>query len=350
VDLSPLSRRGFLAAASLLGLRVGYGLEGVSSAIEQATAAPKGRKPEVRTAGIRMVPVAGKYRVWTKRVEPCRRPLAGPPKILTLHGGPGATHEYLECFEDFLPQRGIEYYYYDQLGSAYSDQPDDPTLWTVERFREEVEQVRAGLGLEDFYLYGQSWGGLLAIEYALKYQKHLKGLIVSNMVGSWASYVDYVKELRRELPPAAIRVLEEYEAKQQYEAPEYQEVLMKELYRKRICRLDPWPEPVERAFRHLNPQVYNTMQGPSEFVPTGNLKSWNRWKDLHAIRVPTLLSVGRYDEMRVADVQKMGTLMPRARVSVCEQGSHFSMWDDQEAYFQALTGFVESVERQSAQS
>ncbi|MBI4553609.1 MAG: proline iminopeptidase-family hydrolase, partial [Candidatus Latescibacteria bacterium] len=141
---------------------------------------------EVKTGGVRMVTVDGKYKVWTKGVG------SGPIKMLTLHGGPGATHEYFECFEDFLPQQGIQFFYYDQLGSAYSDQPDDLSLWTVERFREEVEQVRAGLGLENFYLYGQSWGGMLAIEYALKYQSHLKGLIISNMTASIPSYVEYI--------------------------------------------------------------------------------------------------------------------------------------------------------------
>jgi len=121
-----------------------------------------------KSAGIRLIEVDGKYKVWTKKVG------SGRIKVLTLHGGPDCTHEYLECFEDFLPQQGVEFYYYDQLGSAYSDQPDDPKLWTVERFREEVEQVRKGLGLEEFYLFGHSWGGMLGIEYALKYQKHLK--------------------------------------------------------------------------------------------------------------------------------------------------------------------------------
>jgi proline iminopeptidase len=265
--------------------------------------------------------------------------------MLTLHGGPGVTHEYFECFEDFLPQQGIEFYYYDQLGSAYSDQPDDPSLWTVERFREEVEQVRTALGLEHCYLYGQSWGGLLAIEYALKYQRHLKGLIVSNMAASWASYVDYITELRRQLPGSAIQILEKYEATKEYDAPEYQAVLLKELYTKHICRLDPWPDPVERTFRHLNPKVYNTMQGPSEFVPTGTLRTWDRWKDLPTITVPTLLMVGRYDEMRVADIQKMGKLIPHARVSICENGSHLSMWDDQEAYFRDLLRFIKDTER-----
>jgi proline iminopeptidase len=293
---------------------------------------------EVKTGGVRLIPVDGKYKVWTKRVG------SGPIKMLTLHGGPGVTHEYFECFEDFLPQQGIEFYYYDQLGSAYSDQPDDPSLWTVERFREEVEQVRAALGLERFYLYGQSWGGLLAIEYALKYQSHLKGLIISNMTASWASYVDYISELRRQLPADVIQLLDKYEAQGAYDAPEYQAALLTELYAKHICRLDPWPEPVERMFRHLNPKVYNTMQGPSEFVPTGTLRTWDRWKDLPSITVPTLLSVGRHDEMRVADIRKMGKLIPHARVSICENGSHLSMWDDQETYFHELIRFIKDTE------
>ncbi len=332
------NRREFLTATSLLGL--GMGLPSLGSAEERTKKRPPGALgKEVKTGGVRLIPVDGKYKVWTKRVG------SEPITMLTLHGGPGVTHEYLECFEDFLPQQGITFYYYDQLGSAYSDQPDDPSLWTVERFREEVEQVRAALGLEHFYLYGQSWGGLLAIEYALKYQRHLKGLIISSMTASWASYVDYVNELRRALPPDVTQVLGKYEAKGEYEAPEYQEVLLKEFYKKYICRLDPWPDPVERTFRHLNPKVYNLMQGPSEFVPTGTLGPWDRWKDIHAITVPTLLSVGRYDEMRVADIQKMGTLIPHARVSICENGSHLSLWDDQETYFRDLLRFIKDVER-----
>ncbi|MDH5788522.1 MAG: alpha/beta fold hydrolase, partial [Candidatus Bathyarchaeota archaeon] len=112
---------------------------------------------EVKTGGVKIIHVDGKYNVWTKKIGNSNT------KMLTLHGGPGATHEYFECFEDFLPQAGIEFYYYDQLGSAYSDQPKDKTLWTIDRFREEVEQVRVTLGLNNFYLYGQSWGGMLGI-------------------------------------------------------------------------------------------------------------------------------------------------------------------------------------------
>lgn len=292
----------------------------------------------VKTGGVQMVPVDGKYQVWTKRVG------SGPITVLTLHGGPGCTHEYLECCEDFLPQHGMQFIYYDQLGSAYSDQPTDPSLWTVERFREEVEQVRAALGLEDFYLFGQSWGGMLGIEYALKYQQHLKGLIISNMTASIPSYVASITALRQQLPPEVIRTLEKYETTGEYTAPEYEALMFKQIYTKHICRLDPWPEPLVRMFRHLNTQVYNTMQGPNEFVVTGTFKDWDRWNELPQITVPTLLSVGRFDTMSVADIEKMGALLPHARVAICEQGSHCSLYDDQETYFRDLIAFIRDVE------
>ena len=285
-----------------------------------------------------MIPVDGKYQVWTKKIGD------SPTRMLTLHGGPGATHEYLECFEDFLPQAGIEFYYYDQLGSAYSDQPTDKSLWTVERFRDEVEQVRVALGLDRFYLYGSSWGGMLGIEYALKYQRHLKALIISNMTASVSSYLKYVNELRQKFPLKIRETLKKYETKEEYNAPEYQEVVFKYLYAKHLCRLSPWPDPVARTIKHLNTEVYNTMQGPNEFVVTGTLKDWDRWKEIQDIRIPTLLMVGRHDTMRVEDIQKMGRLIPNSRVAVCENGSHLSMYDDQRTYFLALINFIKDVD------
>jgi len=299
---------------------------------------PAGKPVEVKTAGIRMIPVDGKYKVWTKKLG------SGPIKMLTLHGGPGFNHEYFECFEDFLPQAGVEFWYYDQLGSSYSDQPDDKSLWTVERFREEVEQVRTGLGLENFYLYGQSWGSMLAIEYALKYQKHIKGLVLSSMTASIQSYMKYIAQLRAQLPKDILATLEKYEALGQYDAPEYQEAVFKGVYSRHICRLDPWPDPVDRAFKHVNNQVYGTMQGPNEFVVTGTFKDWDRWNDLSKIKVPTLLIGATYDEMDPEDIKKMGRLIPNSRVAICENGSHLAMWDDQEAYFRALLGFLKDVQ------
>jgi proline iminopeptidase len=329
--MTTIDRRSLLAlsSASLIHAR----LAGASPATDAPTTSAT-----VKTGGIRMIPVDGKYKVWTKKVG------KGPIKVLTLHGGPGVTHEYFECFEDFLPQAGMEFYYYDQLGSYYSDQPDDKSLWTVDRFREEVEQVRAALGLENFYLYGQSWGAMLAIEYALKYQKHLKGLVLSNMTASIASYVAYIQKLRAALPAEIQAVLNKYEATGQYDAPEYQQAMFQEVYGRYICRLDPWPDPVARAFKHLAAPVYNTMQGPNEFVVTGTFKDWDRWKDLPRITVPTLVIGARYDEMNPEDIRRMGKLMPNARVAICENGSHLAMWDDQEAYFRHLLRFLKDVD------
>src|SRR5215813_7834110 len=248
--------------------------------------------PAVKTAGIRMIPIdGGKYKVWTKKVG------AGKVKVLTLHGGPGFGHEYFESFEDFLPQHGVEFYYYDQLGSHYSDQPDDVSLWTIDRFREEVEQVRRALGLTNFYLLGHSWGGMLGIEYALKYQKHLRGFVLSSMTASVPADMEYAAKLRSELPKDVQAILDKYEKAGNFQAPEYQAVMLKEVYSRHICRLDPWPEPLERSFRHLNEKVYITMQGPNEFVVTGNFKDWDRWNDLPRIKVPTFVVSGRHDEM-----------------------------------------------------
>lgn len=331
-----IDRRGFLAAgtAAVLGAALPAKAGGDAGAAGATAAAPAG----VKTAGIRLIPVDGKYSVWTKRVG------ASKVKMLTLHGGPGATHEYLECFEDFLPQAGIEFYYYDQLGSFYSDQPDDPSLWTIPRFREEVEQVRAALGLEKCYLYGSSWGGMLGIEYALAHQDRLKALIISDMTASIPAYMAHAAELRAALPAEIRAVLDKYEATGSYQAPEYQEAMFKGVYSRHLCRLDPWPDPVARAFKHFNEQVYNTLQGPNEFVITGRFKDWDRWADLPRITVPTLLIVGRHDTMSVADIERMGTLIPRSRVVVCENGSHLCMWDDQQTYFRELIRFVRDVE------
>ena len=325
----PLDRRSLfsLGAASYFHALLGRAL------------VPAAPAREVKTAGIRLIPVDGKYKVWTKKLG------SGPIKMLTLHGGPGFTHEYFECFEDFLPQAGVEFWYYDQLGSFYSDQPDDPSLWTIDRFREEVEQVRTGLGLDNFILYGQSWGSMLAIEYALKYQRHLKGLVLSSMTASIPSYMSYIAKLRAALPKEVLATLEKYEAAGKYDAPEYQKAMMEQVYKRHVCRLDPWPDPVDRAFKHFNPQVYGTMQGPNEFVVTGTFKDWDRWKDLPKITVPTLLVGARHDEMDPEDIRKMGRLIPNSRVVICDNGSHLAMWDDQEAYFKALIPFLQDVDK-----
>ena len=290
-------------------------------------------------AGIRMIPVAGgKYKVWTKRVG------SGPVKVLLLHGGPGFTHDYLEAMESFLPQAGIEMYYYDQLGVGNSDIPDDPELWTLSRYLTEVEEVRRGLGLDHFVLYGQSWGGILALEYALNYQQHLRGLVISNMCAGIQSYLNYTASLKKKLlTPELLRRFDALEAAKDYDNPEYMRIAMEELYPKMICRLHPWPEPVTRAFRLSNQKIYNQMQGKSEFEVTGNLRDWERWDRLHEIKVKALTMGAAYDEMDPDDMRKMARLMPNATCAICPNGSHLALWDDQAVYFRHLLGFLAKV-------
>ncbi len=233
-------------------------------------------RDDILSGGVKMIPVntpKGVFRVWTKRVGNNPR-----IKVLLLHGGPGSTHEYLEAFDSYFPAAGIEYYFYDQLGSAYSDQPDVPDLWELPRFVEEVEQVRQTLGLdkENFYLYGHSWGGMLAIEYALKYQEHLKGLIISNMMASIPSYNEYASNvLMPAMDQAALAEIKRLEASGQYENPRYMKLLIEHHYVNHILRMPSaeWPDPVNRTFKHLNPAVYIPMQGASELGIGGKLET-----------------------------------------------------------------------------
>ena len=294
--------------------------------------------PDIRVAGIKMVPVmGGQYKVWTKRMG------SGPLKVLLLHGGPGFTHQYLEAMESFLPEAGIEMYYYDQLGCGNSDKPTDPSLWTRDRYREEVEEVRIGLGLDNFVLYGQSWGGMLSIEYALKYQHRLRGLVISNMTAGIQAYLNRLDHLKGLLNPTSRAALERLDAAQDYDNPEYERIMMEELYPQVICRTKPWPEPVTRAFRDANLAIYNEMQGKSEFVVTGNFKDWERWDDLHKITVPTLTIGAAHDTMDPEDLKKMATLVTNGTSLICPNGSHLAMWDDQAVYFDGLLRFLKSL-------
>lgn len=329
-----MDRRAFLTIAGSAAVSTGINVEGsVASGFAGVVAAGAG---EVKTGGSRMIPInGGKYNVWTKRLGESRI------KVLTLHGGPGFNHVYLECFEDFLPQAGIELYYYDQLGCLFSDSPDDTSLWTIERYTDEVEEVRRGLGLDNFYLYGHSWGGMLGYEYALKHGQQLKGLIISDMVASIPAYVRYAARLRNEFPPEIIRSMEMYESQSNFDAPEYQQIIFDQLYRKHICRLDPWPENIGRSLRFANPKIYNVMQGPNEFVITGTLKNWDRTPDLARIKTRTLVMGARYDTMDPDEMRRTASAIPGARAVISETGSHLAMYDDQEWYFRQLIQFLQ---------
>jgi proline iminopeptidase len=296
---------------------------------------------EVKTGGAKMILVDGKYHVWTKKVGD------GKIKVLLLHGGPGFSHDYFECFEDFLPKEGIEFYYYDQLGCGNSDVPADTSLWNVSRYVEEVEQTRIGLGLDNFYLLGHSWGSMLAMEYLVKYQSHVKGAILSNMTAGIKSYVSYSEELRKKyLTTRELGTYDSLDKLKRYASPEYQGLLMNKLYTRTICRfpIENWPEPLLRAFTKANQYIYIQMQGVDEFHVTGNFKNWEMWDRLSNIKVPTLVIGGMNDEMNPEDMKREGKLIPDSRTYLCPNGSHLSMYDDQKNYFTNLIGFLNDVE------
>ena len=304
-------------------------------------------RDDVLSGGVKLIPITtpkGSFKVWTKRVGNNPR-----IKLLLLHGGPGATHEYFEAFDSYFPKEGIEYYYYDQLGSAFSDQPKDPSLWDLPRFVEEVEQVRQALHLDsgNFYLLGHSWGGILAMEYALKYQQNLKGLVISNMMASIPAYVEYAeKVLIPAMDPKVVAEIKRIEAKKDYENPRYMELLVPNYYVHHILRMPPdqWADPVNRAFARLNKDVYVPMQGPSEMSASGKLEKWDRVTDLGKITAPTLSIGSRYDTMDPKHMEMIATRVKKGRYLYCPNGSHMSMYDDQETYFDGLVRFIKDVD------
>ena len=301
---------------------------------------------DVVSGGARMVPIstpAGEFRVWTRRVG------NNPDlKVLLLHGGPGATDELYESFDVWFPRAGIEYYYYDQLGSFRSDQPDDPSLWELDRFVDEVEQVRQALGLDrsSFVLLGQSWGGLLALEYAVHHQQHLKGLVISNMMASARLYNEYAeKVLMPAMDQAVLAEIKQLEADGKTADPHYEELLMEHHYVLHVCRipLADWPDPVRRTFAHLNQAIYVPMQGPSELGLSGSLESWDRTGSLKDIAVPTLCIGATHDTMDPEHMRWMSEQLPNGRYLHCPDGSHLSQFDDPDHYFPGLIDFLRSL-------
>ncbi len=309
-------------------------------------------RDDVLSGGVTMIPIdtdVGTFKVWTKRVG--NNPSL---KVLLLHGGPGATHECFEAFDSYFPGAGIEYYYYDQLGSWRSDHPDDPSLWELDRFVEEVEHVRRALALtsDNFVLLGHSWGGILAIEYALKYQRNLKALVISNMMSSVPAYNAYAREvLMPEMDQEALAEIMALEASGDIENPRYMELLLAQHYVHHVLRMpvDDWPEPVQRLFTHMNQAIYVKMQGPSELGISGNatLADWDRTESLSEIGVPTLVIGARYDTMDPAFMAMMASKIPRGESLTCPSGSHLAMYDDQVAYFNGLIAFLRSLDASS---
>ena len=316
---------------------------------ETKPTASQEKSNDIEKDGVTMVPIntpLGKFNVYTRRMgdNPDKR-------VLLLHGGPGGTYEFFKSFEDYFPQEDIEFIYYDQLGSLHSDQPSDTSLWTIERFVDEVEQVRVALGLDtsNFYLYGQSWGGILAAEYALKHQDKLKGLIISNMVMSVPDYSAYAHEvLGPAMPEGVFEEIMAIEAKEDFSNPRYMELLMDHHYAEHILRMKPgdWPPAVDSAFVHLNPEVYVYMQGHSEFGVTkgATLEGWDITDRLEEIYVPTLSIGATHDSMDPEHMRWVASEVQNGRFLLCPNGSHLSQYDDPEHFFPGLIQFIHDVD------
>lgn len=303
---------------------------------------------QVQNGGVQIIPIEttkGKMNVWTKRMG--NNPTI---KVLLLHGGPGFTHDYFECMENFLPAEGIEFIYYDQLGSGNSDNPKDTTFWDLPRYVEEVEEVRKALYLDknNFYLLGHSWGGILATEYALKYQNNLKGLIISNMMSSCIDYGKYADDvLAKQFDPAILDTIKQLEKRGEFENPKYMDLLNEHYYTKHVCRfpVKDWPEPFVRSASKHNHSLYVTMQGPSEFGIAGKLTNWDRKNDLKNIKTPTLTIGGKFDTMDPAHMEWMSKQFANGSYLFCPKGSHMSMYDDQQTYMKGLIEFIKKVDK-----
>lgn len=336
----------------LLGTLVAIGLAlGVAAQAEQPSPTPaeplasyldNSRRADAWSGGERFVAIStpdGPHKVWIKRTGNNLH-----MKLLLLHGGPGAGSAYFAAFDSYLPATGIEYYRYDQLGAGRSDRPDNDTLWTIPRYVDEVDQVRKAIGgnASNFCLLGHSWGGILAIEYALAHPDKIKCLIISNMMASIPAYNHYAGTvLKPQMDPAKLARVEALEAAGKFDDPDYMGILVPEYYEKHILRrpADQWPAPVNEAFAQLNQHIYLLMQGPSEMGASGRLAHWDRFADLAKITVPTLVISGRYDTMDPAYMAKMAQRLPHGEL-LATQGSHMAMYDDQQRYFAGLDSFL----------
>ncbi len=275
-------------------------------------------------------------RVWYRSVG------SGGIPLLLLHGGPGAGHDYLEPLEALGADRQV--IFYDQLGCGRSDRPDNPALWRIERFASEVAQVRRALGLSRIHLLGHSWGGFLAIEYLLGQPAGVTSVVLASTGASLPEVLAEIQGLKAQLPDAVRDVMDRYEPIGDFANPEYQAAVM-EFYKLYLCRLDPWPDCLMRSVANLDGnQVYATMNGPNEFTVVGNLKDWERRDRIHEITVPTLVTVGGYDEIPLACAQTLHNGVRGSQLAVFDESSHMAMLEETHAYVQRLVDFLTRVE------
>jgi L-proline amide hydrolase len=269
---------------------------------------------------------------------------AGKLPLLCLHGGPGVPHDYLESLEA-MSSTGRRVIFYDQLGCGNSDHVDDPAMWTVQLFVEEVDAVRKALGLEHLHILGQSWGGMLLMEYMLTKPKGVASITIASSPSSMKMWVAEANRLRRELPEDVQEALTKHEEAKTTDAQEYQDA-MKVFYDRYVCRIVPNPSYVQRAFAKLGewPQVYYTMNGPSEFHVIGVIKDWDVTDRLGEINVPTLVTTGRYDEATPLIGETVSKGIKGSKWVVFEESAHLAHAEEPERYMAVLADFLARVE------
>jgi L-proline amide hydrolase len=284
------------------------------------------------------------YRIWYRVVGDGEDP--GRLPLLALHGGPGMSHDYLEPLAA-MAETGRRVIFYDQLGGAgRSDQPHAPEMWTVDLYTDELATVIRELHLGRYHLFGSSWGGMLAMEHALTQPKGLASLIIASSPASMRQWVAEANRLRTELPPEIQRTLLEHEEAGTTTDPAYVEAMLV-FYRRHVCRSEPWPECITRSFARLeaHPEVYNTMNGPSEFHVTGTIRDWDIVNRLGEIRVPTLVTSGEFDEATPAINETVHRGIPGSESVIFPNCSHVAFVEEPDRYMAVLTAFLDRVEK-----
>jgi proline-specific peptidase len=273
-------------------------------------------------------------RVWYRRLG-----AGDATPLLMLHGGPGAGSDYIAPLGEALAaDRPVVFW--DQLGCGRSEQPDDTSLWTLDRFVAEVDAVRDALGLDRIHLFGQSWGGWLAIEYMARGTTGVERLVLASTSASTREFTDAARLLIDALPEPHRTVLVEGGERGAYDTPEY-EAAMIEFYVRHLCRMDPWPAALQASIANLDGNaVYAHMNGPTEFEVIGTLRTWDRTADLGRIDVPTLVTVGRHDEIPPSCAETLRAGIPDAQVVVLEHSAHISHLEEPETYLRAMRGFL----------
>jgi proline iminopeptidase len=265
----------------------------------------------------------------------------GEPKageVLGLHGGPGATHDYLSPLAD-LAEGGYRVTLYDQLGCGRSQVPKNPALFIPEHYVEEVEEFRVKMGLGKPHVIGSSWGGMLAIAYALKYQRNMSTMTTVGGLHSVPLTVREMERMKKALPTSVQETLAKYESSGEYEHPDYKEAVMV-FYRKHLCRLDEWPADLTYSLDHISKPVYGTMNGPNEFTIIGNIRYWDVTDQLRAIRVPTLVLGGRYDEVSPVVAREIHKNIKGSEITIFPKSSHVSFWEERDAFMKRVLSFL----------